>query len=262
MVEPLAQLFERHGGQPPLDRALLTVAAEAYPQLSEPLWLARLDHLAARAIALGANAAAVERVLFVEDALAGNAEDYYDPRNSFLNDVLERKLGLPITLAAIYLEVARRVGLGAVGVGFPGHFLVKRDDQLIDPFAGGRVLDAAELGRLLRKVTGGPRTLEPWMLAPVDTRAIVTRVLSNLKHAYVLRGDLVAAVRALDRLLSLAPERAEERRDRGLLYAQLGLAGAAVTDLEAYLNAAPQGRDAEAVKKMLPSLRHKRLELN
>ncbi len=192
---------------------------------------------------------------------AGNEEDYYDPKNSLLPDVLDRKLGIPITLAVVYCEVARRLGVQAVGVGFPGHFLVRIENPghalpiLIDPFFRGRVLDEPGLTKLLHRVTGKNEVLRPEFLHPATPRAILLRILVNLRTIYLSRGDMARAMLAIDRILCLTPDAPEALRERGLLSARLGANAGALADLERFLVVAPRAEDASQIRARITELR-------
>ncbi|HET6923663.1 MAG TPA: transglutaminase-like domain-containing protein [Anaeromyxobacteraceae bacterium] len=258
----------------PLAEAALAAAEEEYPGLDTRRYLAKLDWLGGRVgrcLAPGSPPRAVldamKVVLFREEGFRANEADYYDARNSFLNEVLDRRLGIPITLSILYVEVARRVGLELLGVGFPGHFLVKcpavgaTPDLFIDPFNGGDVLAATECVARFKAVLKG-RDFDPSFLDPVDTRHILIRMLHNLKKIYVEQGDDVRALWVIDRLLLLQPGNLEERRDRGLLSARLGGTKAAVKDLEAYLEGAPLASDAKEVASLLQDLRRRTSWLN
>jgi regulator of sirC expression with transglutaminase-like and TPR domain len=257
----------------PLDEAALAVAMEEYPSLDVEEYLVRLDGLGERvrghspgplraATALGA----LRRVLHEEEGLRGNEEDYYDPRNSFLNEVLDRKVGIPISLSVIWIEVARRAGLELQGVGFPGHFLAKYaspsgPEVFVDAFNGGEMLSAEECVARYRARTGG-RDLDRRFLAGVAPRQILSRMLQNLKRVYLERRDDVRTYAVLDRILLLSPDQIEAVRDRGLVAARLGGGVAAIQDLEAYLARMPSAADAEDVKKVLAVLRGKRNLVN
>jgi regulator of sirC expression with transglutaminase-like and TPR domain len=249
----------------PLAEAALAIAEEEYPGLSVESCLGQLDALA-RAVEgrlpARRDAASTLRllraVLFEEAGFRGNADAYYDPRNSFLNEVLERRLGIPITLSILYIEVAARVGLAVQGVGFPGHFLVKhvagQREVFIDPFHGGEILSADDCVARFHTMAPG-RALEPRHLEAVTTRQILGRVLHNLKRIYVEAGDDVRALWVMDRLVLLAPADPAERRDRGLVEARLGGVAAALADLDAYLAAAPSADDADEVRDLVQQLR-------
>ena len=267
-----AALMERD--EVPLAESALAVAEEEYPGLNAGACLATLDRLGERVrerLGDGSGPRAVldamKAVLIREEKFRGNEADYYDPRNSFLNEVLERRLGIPITLSILYVEVARRVGLGLLGVGFPGHFLVRSPavgptpDLFIDPFNGGDVLAATECVARFQAVLKG-REFDPSFLDPVDGRHILLRLLHNLKKIYVEKADDVRALWVIDRLLLVQPGNLEERRDRGLISARLGGNKAAVADLEAYLAGAPQASDAKEVGALLAELKRRTSWLN
>jgi regulator of sirC expression with transglutaminase-like and TPR domain len=259
----------------PLAEAALAVAAEEYKGLDIARYVKALDELGVRvARHLGesrsslAVLAAMKKVLFDEEGFRGNEGDYYDPRNSFLNEVLDRKLGIPITLSILYIEVAGRSGLALQGVGFPGHFLVKLPaagglpgDLFIDPFNGGDVLGADECTARFRAALHG-REFDPRYLESVAPPQILSRMLHNLKKIYVEKGDDVRALWVIDRLLLLSPGNLEERRDRGLLSARLGGMKAAAQDLQAYLDGTPQAPDAEEVRSLLKDLEGRTSFLN
>lgn len=170
--------------QPPLDRAALAIAAGADPGLDESRWLAELDRLAEGVRSL---AELLDR-LFVQERFAGNTDDYYDPRNSLLPHVLTRRLGIPISLAVVTMEVGRRAGIALRGVGMPGHFLVRHQEQLIDVYDGGRLLDDAGAAELYRATAGPDAPFGPRQLASTPTRAILARMLENLRGIYRDRG--------------------------------------------------------------------------
>ena len=249
---------------PGLLEGALWIASDAYPGLDHELQRKRIDELAAPLIAQGvdkldapAQAIALAVHLRNDCGFRGNHEDYYTPENSFINRVLERKLGIPISLAVVYVEVAQRAGVRAAGVGFPGHFLVRVEDDesvvIVDPFSS-RSLQRTELEELLTAATGGRLALDESMLAPTPTRHVLVRMLLNLRHIYVTRGDYRNLLAALDRLLELLPEAVEHRRDRGLLCARFGATIAAASDLRAYLRALPHAADAEEVSSVLERL--------
>ena len=248
-----------------LAEASLLIAGEEYPGLEPGRYLARLDEMAA---ALGRRAgdaraeeavAALNRLLFEQEGFHGNTEDYYDPRNSFLNDVLDRRLGIPISLCTVYMEVGRRAGLSVEGVSLPGHFVVRLSTPaapvLVDPFHGGAVLTLEDCQRRLDRIYSGRLRLAPAMLAPCGRKSILSRMLRNLKGIYVKAGDYVRALRAVEMLRSLDPESAEELRDRGVLYAALDCFAAAAADLEGYLALRPQCAEAPQLAAKAAELR-------
>jgi regulator of sirC expression with transglutaminase-like and TPR domain len=250
----------------PLDEAALAVAEEEYPGLDPAEWLRALDALAARVRAAAGGRPrpasllrGLRTVLAEEERFRGNSDHYYDPRNSYLNEVLARKLGIPITLSLVYLEVARRAGLALQGVGFPGHFLAKYvspsgAEVFLDAFNGGEVLSPEECVSRF-KVASGDRPFDPRYLAAVTPRQVLGRMLHNLKRIYLEVNDDVRAYWVIDRILMLAPNQAVEIRDRGLVAARLGASGPAARDLAAYLDAAPGALDADEVRAVLASLR-------
>jgi regulator of sirC expression with transglutaminase-like and TPR domain len=207
-----------------LDHAALLIGAWDYPQRDIELYRDQLDSIAAyaapevaRASGGIARARAISDSLFERLGFCGNTDDYYDPRNSFLTDVLDRRTGIPISLSVLYLEVARRVGVLAQGVNFPGHFLVRvaiEDAWLfLDPFSGGRALAPADLEALLRKTTSPDAVLEPSVIAAATKRQIVSRLLVNLAGIYGRNGDLPRSLDVLERLAILEPTNPRIQRD-------------------------------------------------
>lgn len=255
-LEHFAELVSRD--QFNLAEASLLLAQDAYPRVDVPDYLTRLDEIA-RAIKrrLASDAFAEQKVialnfyLFNEMRFSGNIEDYYDPRNSYLNEVMERRVGIPITLAILYLEVGRRLGLNLKGVSFPGHFLVKltvkRGQFVLDPFTGGEAQSESDLRqRLAQVLPGGQADKVPLdrFLETATPRQIIARVLRNLKNIYMKTAKLENALAVMHRMLLVVPESAEELRDRGLLYQQLECFRPALSDLQNYLRRRPQAPDA------------------
>lgn len=253
-----------------LAEAALWIAAEAYSGLDIGAYLGRLAAMAgsleADVAAAGTLRGRVERLnrgLFVEHGLSGNREDYYDPRNSFLNEVLDRRLGIPISLSVVFVDVARRLGLDASGISFPGHFLVVvagagtgvgEVDVVVDAFSGA-ILSHDQCEERFRSVMGASTPFGPEVLRPAANKEILVRMLSNLKQTYVGRRELESALGCCDRILLLAPDSALELRDRGLLYRELDCFGAAVADLERFLALAPEHESARKMEAALVSLR-------
>jgi len=254
-----------------LAEGALHIAAEARDATFDVAdHLARLDAITARVLPAleGASTRRAKLVALVDElhgrlGFRGNADDYYDPANSFLDEVLVRRTGLPITLSIVYLHVGRAAGLKLAGVAFPGHFLVRTTEDdgsqtlFIDPFHAGRIRTADELGPFLSSLTGGRITLDHNHLAPVGTRAILVRMLHNLKALYSSRAEWLRAIDAVDRILLLAPHAHLERRDRGVLYTRLGAHVLAVSDFEAYLAAGAPGDDKKEVRALVAELRKK-----
>lgn len=255
----------REDGALPLFEAALLVARDEYPRLDPALYEAIVEshvtHLRAQVDGLEHPASkmqAINRHLFEELGYAGNRDEYDDPRNSYINEVLERRLGNPISLALVQMEVSRRLGVPLEGVSFPGHFLVRlpvEDGVLVmDPFNRGRPLDAAELrhraGVYMDGVEPDDDTLLR-ILQPASHRAILARVLRNLHGAYCKAGDWERATRCADRLLKLDPGDAGALRDRGHGYLQVGHLAAAREDLALYLARHPDAEDAAQVREWL-----------
>jgi regulator of sirC expression with transglutaminase-like and TPR domain len=246
-----------------LAEAALWIAAEEYPALDVSTELGKLDTLAAAAASRVTSArGALERVerlndfLYRESGFAGNRADYYDARNSFLNEVLERRTGIPITLAIVWIAVADRLGVPARGIGFPGHFLVRAggaEEILVDPFAGS-VVTRADCEARLRAAAGADVPLDPSLLEPTPKQQILARVLRNLKQIWLAREDWTRALECTERILLLAPDAPLELRDRGLIFARLECFAAAEADLRRFLALAPDDSSAEAVRSHLVEL--------
>lgn len=249
----------------------LALARVEYPDLIAAHHVGQLDELAARSGTAGLDdpLRALHRLrefLFDEEGFRGNADDYYDPDNSCLNRVLERKLGIPITLSVLMIEVGRRVGLRVHGVGLPGHFVVSAavgtESVLLDPFDGGTVLTQETAADVVARALGRHVTLTAEHFAPVTKRHILVRMLANLKGAYVRREEWAKSLAIVERLLVLDGESSVFIRDRGSLLVKLGdlLGGAA--EWERYLNAHPQAADAEKIKRELRRVRQRLGTLN
>jgi regulator of sirC expression with transglutaminase-like and TPR domain len=263
LTERTIKEFGRLAGSPDEDLAspALLIPLLESPHLNAAPYLARLDamglevkaRLAARALD-PREASALELVnelnqyLFEEQKFTGNRERYEDPRNSFLNQVLERRTGIPITLALVYLEVARRSGVRAVGVNFPGHFLLRIpagrdaafiDDLIVDPFHGGALLSEPDCRRLLKKHVGDDAAFDPELLAAASKPQILSRMLLNLKRIYVRMRSFPQARDVTDLLLAVDPSALTELRDRGLLAYHLNDFSAALRDLSHYLQLTP-----------------------
>ena len=254
----------------PLEAAI-AVAQDAYPQLDVQGTLAQVDELADRLRRrIPADAAPLQRLrqlnryFFQELGFAGNVNDYYDARNSYLPDVLRTRRGIPITLALLYVELATQIGLQAAGVSFPGHFLVKlhmpRGEVVIDPFSG-QSLSREDLDeRLLpyrrqRGLTGDFEAPLGLFLQAAPPRDVIARLLRNLKEIHRTSEDWARLLPVLERLVVLLPEGWEERRDRGLARAELGRFAEAAEDLRCYLDHCPLADDADALRRRLAELR-------
>lgn len=259
-----ARLVEQRDEEIELARAALLIAAEEYPQLVPDLYLRRLDILSERVRDRLSDESAplivlqeISRVLFAEEGFKGNTQAYYDPRNSFLNDVLDRRSGIPLTLSIVYLEVGWRLGVPLEGVNFPGHFLVRYPGEafqlLVDPFQRGEIRFEDQAQDLLDRVYGGAVELKPEYLRSAARKDMLVRLLANLKNVYLNARDEQRALAAVERILLLRPV-AEERRDRGMLLARVGRVDEAVTDLMDYLESAPDAPDADRVRLLLEEL--------
>lgn len=257
-----------------LAAAALALARIEYPELDVPDYLQRLNRLASK-VKQGLRAspsaresiAMLNRVLFDEEGFRGNCNEYYDPRNSFLNDVLDRKLGIPITLSVIYLDVARRVGFPIAGTGMPGHFLLKHYDVMageiiIDPFNRGRIVCHADCQQRLNEIYSGELELQPEFLKAVTHREILIRVLNNLRQIYFTQRNFQKGLRVLDLLLAIPPMSPELLRERGLVRLNLEHYFGAAQDLGAYLQLQPEAEDADDVSETLDMLRQLLARLN
>jgi regulator of sirC expression with transglutaminase-like and TPR domain len=259
-----------------LAEAALLIAADEYPQLDVSRYLAQLEDMATalkQRLPTDANVArsivVLNRFLFEEQGFRGNAADFYDPRNSFLSDVLERKRGNPAALAVLYMEVGRRAGLPLDGIVFPGHFLVKcqmgEGVAILDPYAGGSSLDVGDLQqrvKLLRDGVEPPKAVVVGMLTSASKKEILVRMLRNLKEIYTRRKDWQKALHAIDRIVTVMPNVAEEYRDRGMMYLKLECARAALFDLQAYVKMIPEARDVDNVRARIVELQAKATRLN
>ena len=236
-----------------LGPAALTIGRVEYPALDPQRYLDMLDDLGQRAaerlggstLSSSETIQALNEYLYDEEGFGGNREQYDDPRNSFLNEVLDRRTGIPITLAVVYLEVARRAGLTITGVNFPGHFLLRApgglagDDLIIDPFHSGALLSEFDCRQLLRNHVGDEAAFDRSLLAPATRHDIVVRMLVNLKRLYVRMRSFPQARFISTLLLTADPSAVHELRDRGLLAYHLEDFSSALRDLEEYLRLAP-----------------------
>jgi regulator of sirC expression with transglutaminase-like and TPR domain len=244
-----------------LARAALLIARAEYPDLDIGGCLRRLDQLAEEAGAGALQRDALRRLhrlrefLFEEVGFRGNTDEYFDPRNSFLNDVLDRKLGIPITLSLVMIEVGRRLGLEIKGIGLPAHFIVAAEIEgcqvLLDPFHGGTLLTRESAQELVSRVLSRPVILQDGYFAPVSKRQFVARMLANLKGIYWRSECWAKALPIAERLLAVAPEALEEVRDRGAVLVNLGALARGIADFERYLTLRPEAPDAETVRQHL-----------
>ena len=252
----------------PLLGTALLIARDEYPHLDADLYdtmvQGHVEHLRPQVDGEEAwpqKMAAINRHLFDEIGYAGDSEHYYDPRNSYINEVFDRRLGNPISLALVQIEVARRLGVPLDGVSFPGHFLVRLpvDDGVLvmDPFNRGRPLDEDELRQRARPHLNGEAPDDRALfqiLNPATHRAILMRVLRNLYGVYAERDDWERASRSADRILRLSPDNGDALRDRGLAYLKLGYRQGARSDLARYLKLNPEAQDSGPLRERLVEL--------
>ncbi len=250
------------------------IARAEYPELKAEPYVARIEALARRVSTQvpdfgdpNETISALNRVLFEEEGFRGNREDYYDPRNSFLNDVIDRKLGIPITLSVIYMEVAKRAGLPLFGVGMPGHFLLKHYDPegrqvLIDPYNRGAIVSAGECQSKLDEIYQGRLELQPEFLVAVSKRQILTRMLNNLKNIYATSRSFRKALPIVDMILAIYPRSPEDVKQRAMLRYTLDDWRGAVEDLEDYLKMSPEASDADEIRETVLTIRRGMARLN
>ena len=263
--EALAELMRRPQEEIDLAYAALLIARERYPDLDIEASIAKLDEIAAAIRAQLKSSAgppkilqAINAYLFEELGFRGNEDEYYDPANSFLNEVIDRRIGIPITLSIVYMEVAKRLGLELRGVGLPGHFLVKyarrEGEVVIDPFGGGAVLSARELRERIAQMGGSPELASRY-LAAVTKRQIITRMLNNLKQIYISSSAFDEALGISELILAVNPWDLDEIRDRGLVQSKRNAYAEALRDLETYMQYRPEAEDAAQVRENIQALR-------
>lgn len=269
ILEKFADIVSTPDEKISLIEAALLIACNEYPELDVSDYLQRFNHMTdelhERVIGCRSTediVLALNEYLFDELAFTGNLSNFNDPKNSFLNDVLDRKLGIPISLSVIYIELGRRIGLSVSGVSFPGHFLVKismtEGELVIDPFSKGVSLGEKELEERLEQISKSQKgnwTLSE-MLKPASNKQILSRMLRNLKNIYL---ETEAYERALDMVnfaLLIFPGEAAEIRDRAFIYDQMNCYRAAIEDYQDYLMLTPAGGDTVYVKTRLAELKH------
>ena len=253
-----------------LPECALLIAQAEYPDLDRSAYRRRLDEMGREAAGVCTGCAVAERLAQLSRLFSGrwgfhgNRDAYYDPRNSFLNDVLDRRTGIPITLSVVYMEVGRRAGMDLVGVGMPSHFLVGyrgRDDVYVDAFSDGALLARADCAARLRELRPDV-VFRPELLEPVGPRVILTRMLNNLVGIYLRNGRFPKALEAVEIILCLQPGQPEWLRHRALLNSQLKNYSRAIADLESYLERAPEAADREEMVRHLTILRMLRSSVN
>ena len=260
-------------GAVPLAEGALLLACEEYPQLELAPYLDRLDEIGEsvrprlrRYASPLETIDTINEVLFGQLGFRGNTENYDDPRNSFFNDVLERRVGIPITLSTVYLEIARRVSFPLVGVGMPGHFLVKytddREELFIDAFNDGEILSRDGCARRFAQMFGETQPFSDRMLARTTSRQILFRMLNNLKSIYLKARTFDKGLAMVELMLMTDPSALEQYRDRGILNVQLRRFAAAAKDFEHYVKEAPDAEDRSQIEDHLKELRRIRAMMN
>lgn len=252
------------GGESRLDAAALDLASIEFPSLIAGPYLARLDEMGVELEEETAGMSGPEFLarantyLFEDVGFRGNESNYYDPRNSCLNWVLDQRTGIPITLSLVYIEVARRAGRRISGIGLPGHFIVQYDDgrysTYLDPFNGGKLLEEEECMELARSIAGSEVLSDPKLLRPVSAQYILIRMLNNLRAAYFRREDFGRAGAVLDLLIQTSPDTAEYYKGRAIANVHVKQLRAAAADFEAYLRLNPEAEDREEVVKQMVSI--------
>ena len=273
--ERLRELMQQTEGAVSLAEAALLIAACEYPDLDGQRYIRRLDQMAAailRDIPQDLNQdrnsfdtiAAINRYLFEEERFTGNSNNYYDPRNSFLNDVMDRKTGIPIMLSTIYLEIAGRLQFPLVGVGMPGHFLVKHPQLqiLIDPFSQGRIVSEAECEQIMKQVLGESVPFDSSYLQGVSKLHTVTRMLNNLRSVYMDLRQFPKAHQITELVLALHPDSSSDWRQKAAFLIEMRHYAAAAGALERYLELAPEVEDSTKLKQTIVNLRKAMAQMN
>lgn len=265
VLSQFAEVTNRPDYQIDVARAAMLLAAAEYPQLNVERELFAFQRLAGAISSkfLDDNDPlycinVISEHLFDDMGFRGDADNYYDPRNSYLNQVLERRAGIPITLAVVYMEVGRRLKVPLLGIGMPGHFLVRHreiENLYIDAFSGGILLSEEECRDIVGELAHGDIAWSPDLLKPVSNREIIARMIRNLKAIYMADEDFVRALTVSEFALALDPHSAIDRRDRGIVHYQLGHSAEALDDLVYYLDLAPSGPDVEGVHALVAELR-------
>jgi regulator of sirC expression with transglutaminase-like and TPR domain len=261
-----AEMVSRKEEDIKLAKAALLLAKGEYPDLDIDKYLRKIELMAEeikRRTGQNTNPhyliSEINRHLFSELGFRGNENDYYNPRNSFLNDVLDRQTGIPISLSVLYMEIADRAGLHISGVAFPGHFIVMYSGVegkiLIDPFNKGRILSEKDCQEMLNRIYVSKIWLRSEFLETITKSQILTRMLHNLKGIYLNSKNFLKALSAVDMILIIDPYAIKDLRDRGLLYYHLECFAQALSDLEAYLSYAPKAEDAEVIRHYITQAR-------
>ena len=249
------------------------IAKAAYPDLNESVYQKRLDRMAARVkldmTADTRSADIISRLnytLFEREGFRGNRENYYDPDNSFLNRVLDRKIGIPITLSLIYIEVAGRLGLNVRGIGLPGHFItalcIESEKIFIDPFNRGEILTVDECLQIVRTYLGNAVTPDLQWLQPIGRLDILVRMLRNIKLIYARQNNDVMLFKAIHWILTLQPEATKERSERAMLYEAMGSPGRAIKDWERYIASIGDHQSVNEIRTRIEKLKKRRSRLH
>jgi regulator of sirC expression with transglutaminase-like and TPR domain len=269
------QLFIREVRQPDeyidLERAALYIAQEAYPNLDIEEYVAALDTMAEEVreqLPLEdyplRTLQVLNQYLYQDLGFQGNQTDYYNPQNSFLNDVIDRRTGIPITLSLVYLSLAQRIAFPMVGIGLPGHFLIRplqnQMEVFIDAFNQGEILFAQDCEALLQKMFGDRLAMQEQFLEPVTNRQFLARMLTNLKAIYASEADLEGILAATERILILFPDAPVELRDRGMILFRLQRWVEARQDLERYLSVLPTANDRRMIENLLEHMQNTLLD--
>ena len=244
----------------------MLISATEYPDVDIEANLSNLDRMAGAVQSrITQDSSSLQQLNVVTDllfgviGLAGNRDNYHDPLNSYLHQVLVRRLGIPVTLSLVCMEIGRRAGVPILGIGMPGHFLIRHRDEpnyFVDTFNGGLLLNQDECGALLRESAGEEMRLEPHHLDPVTPRDILARILRNLKAIYWDSDDFDRCITAIGALMAVTPDRPQEQRDRAVVHLKAGNNQASEADFNAYLLAMPDAEDAETVRNALQRLRN------
>jgi regulator of sirC expression with transglutaminase-like and TPR domain len=261
----IARLNDTALGMNELFEATLAIAWAEYPRLDLGMYREQMDRFTAELKNLLAETnypmkqvQIINQYLFERQKFQGNKTNYYDPRNSYITDAINGRLGIPITLSALYLIVSDRLGIPFEGVNFPGHFLIRpRSPELeilVDPFYGGEIMFIEDCAQRLSQIYGQQITLQPEYLEPVGVRSILQRMLMNLKVIYLQQREYIKALRIVQWILILVPDAILQIKDRGLLCYQLGYLVEAKADLEQYIQVLPRANDVEMIKRLLQQI--------
>ncbi len=248
-----------------LAKASLYCAQAEYPELEVAKYLQQLDMIAEDiAVKLPSERYPLQIIKTINNHLynclefRGNSQDYYNPKNSFLNDVIDLRTGIPLTLSIIYLEIAKRLDFPMLGIGMPGHFIIRPDFNdagiFVDAFNQGEILFKEDCEAKLQQLYQQPVKLEPRFLAPVSNKQILARMLTNLKQIYLHHRQYNKVLAIITGLLTLFPNNPNELRDRGLLYYELNLWQEACKDLQAYLKFASYGDEYQMIQMFLQKI--------